>query len=68
MKAISYLSWAAGVIAAALMIMGVIALVFNVHLFGVNHIVNYFHMANSFLLATACCLIYKRLGMVGKGE
>lgn len=62
MKAISYLSWAAGVIAAALIVIGVVALIFDLHPFGVNHIVNYFHIANSFLLVVICCLIYRRLG------
>ena len=64
MKAISYLSWASGVIAGALIIIGCLTLVFRIQLFGVNHVINYFHAANSFLLVAICCLIYRRLGQV----
>ena len=62
MKAISYLSWAAGVVAAAMIVMGIISLISNARPFGVNHLINYFHAANTFLLVVICCLIYKRVG------
>ena len=62
MKVINYLTWAASVIAAAIVVIGIVALIFDLRPFGVNKAVNYFHVANTFLLVVVCCLIYRRLG------
>jgi len=66
MKLINYLAWAASVVAAVLIILGTIAYIFDVRVFGGNKIVNYFHVANTFLLVVISCLIYRRLGQVEK--
>jgi len=66
MKLINYLTWAASVVAAVLIILGTIAYIFDVRVFGANKIINYFNLANTFLLVVICCLIYRRLGQVEK--
>ena len=50
MKYLEYLSWILGILAGVIILLAFIALVFGVQFFGVNHVVNYFHVANSFLL------------------
>ena len=61
MKVINYLAWVASVIAGALMTIGTIAYIFPVRPFGAERVVNYFNVANTFLLVVICCLIYRRL-------
>jgi len=51
------LAWISGIIAALLMICGFIVFITNNKFLGVNHAVNYFHVANSFLLATIALLL-----------
>ncbi len=65
MKLINYLSWAAGVVAGALIIVGCLTLIIQRPLFGVNHVINYFHAANTSILVLISCLIYKRLDQAG---
>ena len=59
MKALKIITWVSGVIAGILIILAVLTLILNKHLFGVNHVINYFHAANSFLLVAICCQLYK---------
>jgi hypothetical protein len=61
MKTINFLAWAAAVVAAALMVCGTVAYIFDVRPFGADKPVNFFNVANSFLLVVICCLIYRRL-------
>lgn len=61
MKTLNWLSWATGIIATASIFCGSVNFLFGTHLFGVNHAVNYFHVANSFLLLTICLLVYINL-------
>ncbi len=58
MKYLENLVWICGVIAGLLMLLGAIDLIFEVDLVPVNHVVNYFHVANSFLLVSICCTLY----------
>ncbi len=59
MKALKILAWISGVVGGILILLGVLALIFQYKFFGVNDMVNYFHGANSFLLLAICCLLYK---------
>jgi len=58
MKYLEYLTWITGILAGLLMLLGTIAYVFGVRIFGVNHVVNIFHVANSFLLMCICITLF----------
>ena len=58
MKYIENLIWVSGILAGLIMLMGAIDFIFKVDLVPVTHVVNYFHMANSFLLVSICCTLY----------
>jgi len=63
MKYLEYLVWILGILAGVIILLGVIAFVFHVQFFGVNHVVNMFHVANSFLLmciGISILLIWKK--------
>lgn len=60
MKYLEYLIWIAGIVAGLLMIFGIIAYFFGIGILGVNHVVNYFHAANSFLLMAICLTLFMR--------
>lgn len=51
------LAWISGIIALLLMLCGLIVFITNSKFLGVNHAVNYFHVANSFLLVTIALLL-----------
>jgi putative Mn2+ efflux pump MntP len=57
MKTLRLMAWISGAIAAVLIIMGCISLVFSINLFGVGHSISFFHGANSFLLAAIVLLL-----------
>jgi len=59
MKTLKIIAWVAGAIAAIIMLLGVVALIFKLQFLGIVHVVNMFHVANSFLLLAICCLLYK---------
>ena len=59
MKTLKIIAWFSGVIAGILILLGVLTLILQTHLFGVNNVINYFHAANSFFLLAICCLLYK---------
>jgi len=50
MKILKWVVWISVAMAILLMAITGISFVFNLHLFGVAHIVNFLHTANSFLL------------------
>ncbi len=54
MKYLKYLIWIAGILAGLLMILGTVAFLFDIRPLGINHVVNFFHVANSFLLMAIC--------------
>ena len=61
MKHIENLMWASGILAGVIMLLGaldLLFLIFKVDLIPVVHVVNYFHVASSFLLVSICCGIY----------
>ena len=59
MKTFKLIAWITGAIGAILMLLGLIAWISKAPILGIVHAVNMFHVANSFLLATVCCLLYK---------
>ena len=60
-KLLHILSWTSGTVAALLMLFGCIHFFFTPAAFlGVNHAVNFFHVANSFLLLAICIQLYLR--------
>lgn len=54
MKVLNWISWGTGIVAALFMLFGGINFLFDTNFLGVNHAINFFHMANSFLLLTIC--------------
>jgi hypothetical protein len=60
MKALILVAWIAGILAGVLVLMGTISFFFKLQLLGINHAVNYFHAANSYLLVAICSLLLKR--------
>ena len=58
MKYLEYLIWIFGILAGLLMLLGSIDFIFCADLIAVNHVVNYFHVANSFLLVCISCVLY----------
>ncbi len=58
MKYLEYLTWILGTLAGLIILLGTIAFVFDIHFFGVNHVVNFFHVANSFLLMCICISVF----------
>jgi hypothetical protein len=60
MKALQLIAWIVGIIAAILALLGTIAFIFKVELFGIHHAVNYFNVADSYLLIAILCLLLKK--------
>jgi hypothetical protein len=60
-KLLPVVSWISGSIAALFILMGFIAFLFKISLFGVDHAINYIHVANSFFLLSICSLIDRRV-------
>jgi len=66
MKYLEYLVWILGIVAGLLILLATIAFIFKLRFFGVNHVVNYFHVANSLLLMCICISLF--LNCKGKKE
>ncbi len=60
MKALTWITWISGTAAALLMLFGSLHFVFSPRggFLGVNHAVNFFHVASSLLLLTICIQLY----------
>jgi hypothetical protein len=58
MKALNLIAWISGGIAALIVLLAVVSLLSGKILFGLIHVVNFFHAANSFLLITIALFIY----------
>lgn len=58
MKYLEYLIWVFGILAGIILLLGVVDLIFAADLFPVNHVINYFHVANSLLLVCICCTTF----------
>jgi hypothetical protein len=57
MKILKIVAWAAGIVGAIIMILGVLDFLFQAEIFKVVKAVNYFNTANSFLLLGICCIL-----------
>jgi len=57
MKKLNLFAWISGIIAVIVMFFGFVDLLFNPKFLFVNHAINYFHVANSFLLLTICIVL-----------
>lgn len=62
MKILTYLTWACGIVGALLILAGCIGYLVGGKFLGVNHALNFFHVANSILilailskLMSPCC-------------
>jgi hypothetical protein len=60
MKFLNWITWIAGVAAGIIVLQAFIDLLFKVNLFGVRNVYNYFHIANSLLLISICCIAYTK--------
>jgi len=58
MKYLEYLIWVFGILAGLVLLVGVLDFFSNFEPVYVNHVINYFHVANSFLLVCICCTLY----------
>jgi hypothetical protein len=50
MKLFVAVAWSCGILGALIIITGTISLISGITFFGLRHVVNYFHVANSILL------------------
>lgn len=57
MKTLNVIGWASAGAAVLLIFLGLISILINKSILSVNHVVNYFHVANSFLLITVAAFI-----------
>ena len=58
MKYLEYLIYIFGILAGLAILLGAFDFVFDIELFKVNHDINYFHAASSFLLVSISCILY----------
>jgi len=60
MKFFTIVAWICGILAAIIIILGIISVISGKNLFGLRHVVNYFHLANSILLMAILCVLAKK--------
>jgi len=58
MKITEILVWIFGLLAGVIIILAAISFISGIKIFGVNHVINLFHVANTFLLAAIGCTLY----------
>ena len=58
MKNINWIGWVSLGIAVIIILLGVIFLITGKEMFGIKHLVNFFHAANTFLLLAIAIFIY----------
>lgn len=57
MKTLNWIGWISGGTGALLILLGVISGIIGKSILPIQHVVNYFHMANSFFLVTIALFI-----------
>jgi hypothetical protein len=57
MKTLRWIAWASAGLAAIIIILGCIALLSGMSIFGIVHAINFFHVANSLLLIAIALFI-----------
>jgi hypothetical protein len=60
MKIIEILIWVFGILAGIVIILALISFIGGAKIFGVVHVVNMFHVANTCLLFAICCIMFLR--------
>jgi hypothetical protein len=60
MKFFTIVAWVCGIAGGLIIIVGTLSLVTNITFFGLRHVVNYYHVANSILLLGILCLLAKQ--------
>jgi len=60
MKALNLFAWIVGGLATVLVLLGMVGFFFKIPLLGINHAINYFHVANSLLLIAICCVLLQK--------
>ena len=58
MKYLVYIIWSFGILAGLIILLGVIDFFFKIELVRVNHVINYFQVASTFLLVCIGCTLY----------
>jgi hypothetical protein len=58
MKITQILVWIFSFLAGVILILAVISFISGIRIFGVNHVINLFHVANTFILAAIGCILY----------
>jgi len=58
MKITQLLVWVFGFLAGVILILAVISFITGIKIFGVNHVINLFHVANTCILAAIGCILY----------
>jgi hypothetical protein len=67
MKFFVAVAWICGILGALIIITGTISLISGTTFFGLRHVVNYFHVANSILLLGILCLLAHQGCLARKG-
>ena len=60
MKVFTIVAWICGLLAAAIMIFGTIALFLGTNPFGIRHEINYFLVSSNFLLLAILCVLARQ--------
>jgi DMSO/TMAO reductase YedYZ heme-binding membrane subunit len=60
MKFFNIAAWICGILAAVIVILGIIYALFGLNVLGIRHFINYFHVANSLFLMAILCLLAKK--------
>jgi len=58
MKIFEFFIWIFGVLAGSIILLAAIAFIFDASIFGVVHVVNFFHVAITCLLVAICCTLF----------
>lgn len=58
MKIFEFFIWIFGVLAGIIIVLAAIAFIFGAKIFGVVHVVNFFHVANTCLLVAICSTLF----------
>jgi hypothetical protein len=66
MKLFKVVAWACGILAAIIIIVGSICLLSGKPFFGIRHMVNSFHVANSLLLMAILCVLARQGCLIKK--
>lgn len=57
MKLFTVAAWVCGILATLIIIIGTVSLLSGQTYFGLRHVVNYYHVANSILLLAILCVL-----------